>query len=353
MGTICAEHQLLSTTISRVRLPLIFMIVLLHCYCAINIQGLSLYHQLVYPFGLWLGETGVPTFFFISGFLFFYSKRTYREKLHSRVSTLLIPYLFWNALLLFIYYILAWSGHPMLIAGRNVAEYGLMDYLRAFVDRGDWNQGNGVPLLCPFWYIRNLMVLCVLSPVFYYAIRYLKVLFILLLFGWWIMIPYNGMIASSILFFCMGAFFSIEHINPLTTLRQHNRLFILIWLTFFMADWGGHTLWHMPFALYVHRIALVLNIFAMLLAGSYFKESHHNGWSLLNKSAFWIYAVHYPLTTMAGKVATRYLNGASDLQVIGFYFLTVLVVTTICVVSFALLNKLCPRIVSITTGNRA
>ena len=165
------EYQTLSSAISWMRFPLIFMIVLLHCYCAIDAHGHHNFFQLVYPFGLLLGETGVPAFFFVSGFLFFYSHKSYSDKLKSRVKSLLIPYVFWNAIILFAYGLLAIVGHSMQIAGKNITDYGLLDYLRAFIDRGSWDQGNGVPMLCPYWYIRNLMIICVFSPIIYYIIR--------------------------------------------------------------------------------------------------------------------------------------------------------------------------------------
>ena len=122
------EYQTLSSAISWMRFPLIFMIVLLHCYCAIDAHGHHNFFQLVYPFGLLLGETGVPAFFFVSGFLFFYSHKSYSDKLKSRVKSLLIPYVFWNAIILFAYGLLAIVGHPMQIAGKNI-----MDALSAHI----------------------------------------------------------------------------------------------------------------------------------------------------------------------------------------------------------------------------
>ena len=66
------DNKDLSVAIAWMRFPLILMIVLLHCYCAIDAHGHPMFFKLVYPFGLFLGETGVPAFFFISGFLFFF-----------------------------------------------------------------------------------------------------------------------------------------------------------------------------------------------------------------------------------------------------------------------------------------
>ena len=341
-----------SAAIASMRFPLIFMIVLLHCYCAIDAHGHQLYFRMVYPFGLLLGETGVPAFFFISGFLFFYSTKSYYQKIHSRVHSLLIPYLFWNGLILLVYLLLQLTGHPMMILGKPLADYGFIDYLRTFIDRGSWEAGNGVPMLCPYWYIRNLMVLCLLSPIVYYGLKYLKWIPLFALFVWWISIPYNGMIASSILYFSMGAYFSIEQKNPLNGLRQYWRPFFGVWLLFFLIDWA-HCLWDIPFFLVFHRLSLVLNIFLLLLLGSYLGSKQYQGRKLLDNSAFWIYTVHYPMTLALGAVYSRYLRGLADCQLFVFYWCGVLCITALCVALFAILHRLCPKVLSIVTGNRS
>lgn len=346
------RFQDVSMAISWMRFPLIFMIVLLHCYCAIDAHGHHLFFQWVYPFGLNLGETGVPAFFFISGFLFFYSSKTYSRKLKSRVHTLLIPYFFWNGLILLAYLLLWLKGNPMTIMGKSIADYDLVDYLRAFIDRGNWDSGNGVPMLCPYWYIRNLMVLCIFSPIIYYGIKYLKWILILALFVWWISIPYNGMIASSILFFSMGAFFSIDQKNPLKALRQYLRPFLGVWLLLFLIDWA-HCLWDIPYFLLFHRLSLVLNIFLLLLVGSYLGSKQYQGWKLLDNSSFWIYTVHYPMTIALGAVSSRYLQGSADWQLFVFYWCGVACVTALCVASYVVLHRLCPKVLSFVTGNRS
>ena len=345
-------NDILSIAISWMRFPLIFMIVLLHCYCAIDAHGHPVFFQWVYPFALLLGETGVPAFFFISGFLFFYSSKTYFQKIKSRVQSLLIPYLFWNGLILLAYVLIWLMGKPMMIMGKSIADYGLVDYLRAFIDRGSWDSGNGVPMLCPYWYIRNLMVICVFSPIIYYSIRYLKWIPILALLVWWISIPYNGMIASSLLFFSIGAYFSIEQKNPIVVLQKYKIAFLCIWAVAFLIDWA-HCFMNVPYALYFHRISLLLNIFLLLLVGSSFGNKHYLGREILDKSAFWIYTMHYPMTIAFGTISAKYLLEAPDWLVFVYYWFTVLCITTLCVISYVILHRLCPKVLSFITGNRS
>ena len=180
--------QTMSAAITWLRFPLIFLIILLHCYSVVKLDGpRDTYSKAIYPFSLWLGETGVPGFFFISGYLFYLSKKTYLQKLNSRIHTLLVPYLLWNAILLLLYLIAYAAGYPQNINYRSITEYGFIDYIRLFWDRGTYDNGNFVPLLCPFWYIRNLLIMSLLSPLFYYIIRYGRELFLLIVSAWWMM----------------------------------------------------------------------------------------------------------------------------------------------------------------------
>jgi hypothetical protein len=105
----------------------------------------------------------------MSGYLFFegfrYSWSAYGKKLRRRVDTLLIPLLFWSVATLLLFMV-----GENLPATRNyflgspqwplVANFHWTDYLRAF----------GIGVICPiayqFWYVRDLMAMVLLVPVF-------------------------------------------------------------------------------------------------------------------------------------------------------------------------------------------
>jgi len=206
----------ISSAITFLRFPLTLAIVMYHCYCVQPPSNQPLYAAVIYPFGLMIGETGVPSFFFISGFLFFFSQRKYSQKLRTRINTLLVPYLLWNAAVLIGYIALTIVGHSLPIANKNISDFQLLDYVRAFIDRGQWDNGNGQPLLCPYWYVRNSIVLSLAAPFVGVMMKGRKGFIILFaLLTWWMSLPYNGMIAQSLLFFCMGSFFSVNGTSPL------------------------------------------------------------------------------------------------------------------------------------------
>ena len=255
----------LSNSIAWLRFPLIFLIIMLHCYSVQRMEGEhEIFFKTVYPFALWLGETGVPGFFFISGFLFFLSKKSYTEKLRSRFHTLFIPYILWNLLLLILYVFAYAIGHPQDINGKNIVGYSFIDYLRIFWDRGSYDNGNFVPLLCPLWYIRNLIIMSILSPLLYYIIRYVRELFLIIVAVWWMTTPHNAFISQTILFFSLGAYFAILNKNPLEAVDRNKGIFLTLFSVFAIGDILSHVYIGTPINLQIHRISLIFNIPAFL-----------------------------------------------------------------------------------------
>ena len=231
-------QQRTSTAITWLRFPLIFLIIMLHCYSVVRLNGNhETYFKTIYPFALWLGESGVPSFFFISGYLFFLSKKSYKQKLLTRIHSLLTPYILWNTLILSIYLLAYAIGFPQEIHKRSLDDFAFIDYLRLYWDRGSYDNGNFVPLLCPLWYIRNLIVMSIISPIVFILIKHLRETFIVVVAIWWLFTYDNAFIQQTILFFCLGAYFSILNINPLEFVYKNRKLFFVLF-TFF-AIWSA------------------------------------------------------------------------------------------------------------------
>lgn len=342
----------LSETITWLRFSLIVLIILLHCYSTVRLPGdHELYFRIVYPFSLWLGETGVPGFFFISGFLFFNSKKRYQQKLQTRFYTLMIPYFLWNTMLLILYIIAFIAGFPQDINGKNITDYTFIDYMRVFWDRGSYDEGNFVPILCPFWYIRNLLIMSVLSPLFYIIIKNVREAYLLVVAVWWLLTPHNAFISQSILFFSLGAYFSIIDKNPLVLFHKYKKLCLILFAVFAIADILVHTLYVTPINLQIHRLALIFNIPALFLLANYCCR-HGITSKLLPNAAFIVFSVHYPIVVVIRKACAAKIGDASDLIHIPLYFLCVLLATFLSLLIYIFLDRFCPKLKSILSGNR-
>lgn len=342
----------LSAAITWLRFPLIFFIIMLHCYSTVGLPGNhGFYFKTLYPFSLWLGETGVPGFFFISGFLFFLSNKRYQQKLNTRFHTLLIPYLLWNALLLGLYILAYIAGYPQDINGKSIADYTLIDYLRVFWDRGSFDNGNFVPILCPFWYIRNLLIMSILSPLVYYIIKYVRELFLLAVLIWWLLTPHNAFISQTVLFFSFGAYFSILNKNPLDIFMRYRIILIFACVFFAAGDIIVHTLYATQINLQIHRMALIFNIPALFLLADYCCQHGINS-KLLPNAAFIVFSVHYPIVVIMRKVCAVRFGETSDPIHILLYFICVFMATSVSLLIYQCLDRYMPKVKNILSGNR-
>lgn len=343
----------LSATVTWLRFPLIFMVIMLHGYSVVQLPGNhSTYFHTVYPFALWLGETGVPGFFFISGFLFFLSHKTYVEKIKARCHSLLIPYLLWNALLLTGYVLALVLGHPQDINGKNMSAYEWTDYIRLFWDRGSFDNGNFVPLLCPYWYIRNLLLLSLVSPIIYLLNRYLRELFLLITAIWWMQTAHNAFIPQSILFFSLGAYFPIHKKNPLSLFNQHKKLFVSLCTIGAFADIITHTLFPTTINLQIHRFALISNIPVFFLFAQYFtsRTTISPITSYLSNAAFIVFSIHYPIIVLLRKACVMFFSASNDMIQFLLYLGCVLTTTLLSLLLYQILPK---RVKNILSGNRS
>ena len=344
--------QRLSDIIKWLRFPLILFIIMLHSYSVLRLDGIhESYFKVLYPYSLWLGETGVPCFFFISGYLFFLSKKTNFQKISTRIHTLLKPYLLWNLLLLLLYLIAYTAGYPLDINGRSIVEYEFIDYVRLFWDRGSFDNGNFVPLLCPLWYIRNLLIMSILSPLFYYIITYLREFFLLFIAIWWMTTYNNAFIPQTILFFCLGAYFSILNRNPLESIIKNKSLFITLFVLFAAGDIITHVAISTPVNLQIHRLALICNIPALFLLANYCVLHGYSN-ELLPNSAFIVFCVHYPIVVILRKLCISQFSNASDITHIMLYFLCVIISTSLSLGIYILLDKYLPNVKRVLSGNR-
>lgn len=339
-----------------VKFPLIVFIVMLHCYTAVQIDN-DVWWHCVYPF-LSIGEIGVPSFFFISGFLYFYNvsdgNLQYRRKTKSRVKTLLIPYILWNTLIILLDFVL--QSNPFtasFFTGGNkpIADYGLVDFLKCYIYQGEWNFSFATPILSPMWYVRNLMVLCLISPVVYYILKYFKWVAVLLLGIWWMTTSNIAFTQSSVFFFCLGACVKINDLDILKVSSKVKKIFFVFYFILFLADYLVHTEISCQYPLYIHRLNLIASIYAVLLVGEKISRCHQ--WTgMISGSSFFIFALHYPLTMALRKATVKFVQVDNGLLIFAIYLVTIFIVVGICLLVYSSMKKACPSFLNLLTGSR-
>lgn len=154
-----------SKKVTLLNVFLTFMIVLLHAKTPER-WGLEL--TLSYGFIYWTHEMtqiGVPTFFFLSGLLF-YRKCVFADierKLKSRVHSLLIPYLIWNTIFVGIFFLLV----------HIPATHNLMNMGDVLNSPSEVIYAIVHSRYTVLWFVKDLMIFCAFSAILYLCIEHL------------------------------------------------------------------------------------------------------------------------------------------------------------------------------------
>lgn len=232
----------------------------------------------------------VPIFFLISGYLFFYNPNNitvdysyYIGKLKRRVSSLLVPYILW-ILLYYVYMRIADSEKlNVMMAGKN--------WFRIFWDA---NPDGGNPLLGPYWYLRDLMKCCLLSPCFYvlFKNKYMGSSIMALLLFLYFFSPFHILTIgfSTILFFSIGAFCGLHNLKLPEISNYHLVSILTIFLCVFILTYYVHI---GKYQIY-HSLYILLSFPALYFGLQWLQKRITIPAVILNNStcSFFIYSIH-------------------------------------------------------------
>lgn len=347
--------------ISFLRFPLIVGVVLMHTklrkidsLVATDMTAIypfggayPLYENTIYFFTQVFLPIRVPLFFFFSGILFFYKIETmnqnvYLTKLKKRFRSLLIPYLVWNFLFILVYNI---SG--ILFPGSIDSYIGdgfcIKDWLLLL-----WN-----PSSYQLWFLRDLMIVVLFTPVIYWMIRKFCYLLVLLLGLLWLMSLWDngsGFPISAFFFFSLGGYFSLSKKNFIEIVQPHTLLwgigyFILAALTFQLRDY--------EWAVYLKQISVIWGCaFIIALTSYYISKSQWKVNSFLSESSFFIYAYHVMALPIIRKCLQFFIPSNTDFHATIFYFIWGLVSVVIGLLFYYILKKWIPKSLAFITGGR-
>lgn len=371
-----------SQAIARLRLPLAVGVVFIHL--GMGFSGRQIHWQSFGEMDAFrflgcfvtneLASLAVPLFFVISGYLFFANMpvdgnramlATYGHKLRRRVWSLLVPYLIFNILAvaaLIINQVI--DGHSLQQAAEQYL--GGMKWLRNFWDIHTTGSATNVlgvsravayPLDSPLWFVRDLMVLVIMSPVIYYALRWLRwgwlvLMVVLTLTGIWIPLPGFGV--SSCLYFSIGAWFGLTGRSMGESLRRWRWWLLLIALPAMLGDiWSDGT----EFDQYLHLLALISGL---LCVYAFVANSNHGipvpSWCA--PASFFVFAVHtLPIPWLGCRPvewckSLLWSGSQSALQSVLEFVATGVLTAAICLAAYLLLRAIAPSFVNLLTGRK-
>lgn len=347
-----------SKVISLLRFPLSVAVVMLHTYLINKPIGGIVYVKegqfLAFDYiehivRVEIANMAVPLFFFFSGFLFFcgeaFTLDTFICKLKKRFHSLFVPYLFWNTcFMLFI----AFIGilYPVwLTEKKSILQMNFSEILNAY-----WDLDQG---LIPLWFIRDLMILNLLTPVFHWMIKKANLFFVVVLGVLWIFqigqwLPGIGVRSS--FFYALGAWFSIRQYNFVEVLRPY-RSFILICSCLLIGvdtySWANNLPYQTFFQLSQALGILGIILFTDLLLQKQRVQTHR----FLTESSFFVFVFHMFVIKFPSIYWVKILPIHAFTLIVVLFGIP-LCTTILCVGVYKLMDVLSPRFTSFVIGKR-
>ncbi len=375
--------ELQSKTIQWLRFALVVCVLFIHVHPDSNMAYLGMNNlasgslaQQIYTIVVSalfvVANVAVPLFFFISGLLFFagceeqWSWRWWGNKLKRRIYTLLIPYILFNLIglinnslvgVLGAGYSVAWSNPERLpVVG---AFWNSTTFCVGMENIFGISMQLVYPEVIPLWFVRDLMVTVLLSPVIYKLMTITRgwfVAIVALLYICGVGATTAGINSGAILFFWLGAWFSIRRRDAVEFSSKHKGTILAVATLLLVVS----TLYYVaPFAQQLHNAFYIVGVFVALIVGTCATRRKSRKWyDLAVRSSFFIFAVHMlPLGKMdilswCGALASKLFPydtiwGAA----LGYIFAIVLIVV-VCEVLYLLLERLTPRLHKLLCGGR-
>lgn len=372
-------EKLQSEVIDFLRFPIIIGVLLAHNFgSTVHIASGQLGNDAWPPlltlcndfFSLTVGRLPPPLFFFISGFLFFlhcekFTAETWLKKLKSRARTLLVPYLFWNILTVAVMYI-AWHIPTFSLFFSESHDITWQYPLRALWALPNEQEIPRYPIAYQFWFIRDLMVMIVLSPILYYLVKKFRfygvaLLGLLWFYEWWqAWLPWlagHGMSSDALFFFTVGAWFALNKRNIVEDAERVANIIFILYPLLALAD--VCTKLHIPgvqhvYLPFVHHSGILLGIAASFALTAYLLRTGKARLNpFLSSASFFVLAAHEPLfLSKLRKIVFVIFQPQSDLALTINYFLLVIVVVAVLLGLYWLLRRVLPGFTRVITGGR-
>ena len=305
----------------------------------------------------------VPIYFVISGYLFFlngrFSMEEYYRKLRRRIKSLLIPYIIWNTLAIIMLVIVLLSPFVSMMKYGEEVNLSIGNILSCY-----WIYDGGfagvniptstAPINMPLWYIRDLIVMVLLSPAIYWLLKKLGIIFLSLMCVLWIY--YSIETASvyvpreALFFFSLGAYFSVKGKDMVSIfsrfLKSSTILYLLVSIILGIVFFYEIENWS-----YLNLLNIVIGVVFYI---SFFEYLSHG--SIINTArkyfdvAFFIYLSHGLICSKMIKLIMILLKPSSDFGYIMTDVLSYIISILLLYGVYMLIKRLTPRVLSVMLG---
>lgn len=382
-----SPSQLQSSTIDLLRFPLAIGVIFIHMNPnTINLleadfdilSGRGIYNIVCIVFSHVLTQIAVPTFFLISGFLFFvnfqsWSWDRYKTKIYSRIKTLFIPYILWN-LVSFLLLLIGMFGQ-LYLKKKTISDiYTVVQKYswHIFYDCKEWGTtrvnwlGDNLrmtgPYDLPLWFLRDLIVITLLTPFIYYAVKRLRafvlfVLFVAYISRIWTLIP--GFSITAFFYFTLGAYFALNRLDIVSFVNKYRHVFVSVSIILLIVttiyDGLRTVVGQNVYPFFIFTGVFTAFYLASLCITKYAIKPN----KLLVSSCFFIYAFHvFPIPGIGNPMSISIgiihiiIPGNSGIEEGLCYVASPFLTAILCLFVLTIVRKIFPQIALLFSGNR-
>lgn len=332
----------------------ILMVVMIHCDFRRRLQ-----QDYSVPFDIYMQcltreivFDAVPLFFFVSGFLFYLNEESIWKKWKKRIKSLFVPYILWCSFyFVFLFFTQRVLGLERFFSGdklKLIADFEAIDYLRVF-----WDIRDGGPILAPLWFLRNLIVLCVLAPIFRFLSIRLKVLFPIILLINYFFFHWKFLVVSdsNFLFFGVGIYFCVTDLKLGLLDKAYLKYVAPIWVLLISAVMVSYSK-GLPTYDLAHRLFLIID--CILVYAIVNKVTNNYDCNMILKitaASFFIYLSHEPWISYIQSFFFKYIS-LPEAILLAMPWIFVFIALCYTYAGHYLLSKYAPPIYRILTGSR-
>lgn len=370
------RNDLRSQTLDLLRFPLAVVVLMIHIFSSegLEVRGQEMLftdHPVFMEVNRWIDAflrgQSVPIYYFISGFVFFLgvemTRETYLRKFKNRVKSLVIPYFVWNVLALVL--MLAISVNPFFkdyTAGHSFS-FSWSSLLSGFwAYDGDLTNvvmepgGDIYPMDVPLWFVRDLIVVVLCTPLLHKLLKRFGRYFVCLLGMVWFVVPYLHLrtlgFESAFFFFSWGAYMSINRKDMLQVFGQYFKVSVCLYVLLGVLHVVAGHYWPEAQGSIKQLNILVGLLFAYNFAAWLLKRGLCKVNSFLASVSFFVYVAHALVVSRVLKLLFITFSPASDWALLLVYTLAVVLTVGLLLGTFYLMRCYTPGLLKVVAGRK-
>lgn len=224
----------------------------------------------------------------------------------------------------------------------GIVNNGSMNFLR-FLE-GFWATSDGYPFDFPMWFIRDLIIMIIASPIFYIAARQTWATVLITIAAIWLAFPIVG-----VPYFLIGAWIAIHHKTISTRLLAIGSCLLL---TCVLLNLMGNEMTDIVRNICIFARNLGVTSGAILL-GRYICRHRTTASSNLQEMVFFVYAFHGLYCTLLRKSILSLLGLDNSFSILLAYFLTFVTLILTSILCYVVLKRISPHLISVLCGARS